>query len=76
MNYWLTILLVVVILILAIFGLAIQVIFKKTHKFPNTHIGSNKHLKKQGITCAKTWDTMEQKEANKQPKFKNVTLGK
>ena len=74
MNFWLTILVVVVLMGLVFLGLAIQVIFKKSHEFPNTHIGGNEHLKKQGVTCATTWDRMEQKNAQKGYRFKEVKL--
>lgn len=74
MNFIVTILFVVVLMALVVFGLAIQVIFKKNHEFPNTHIGGNKHLKEQGVTCATTWDKIEQKNAKDKLKFKKLTL--
>lgn len=74
MNFWLTIIVVVVLMGLVFLGLAIQVIFKKSHEFPNTHIGGNEHLKKRGVTCATTWDKMEQKKVKKSFTFKEVKL--
>ncbi|MBN1769577.1 MAG: hypothetical protein JXR50_02735 [Prolixibacteraceae bacterium] len=62
-----TLLVVVALLALAFLGLAIQVMFKSDHKFPNMHIGSNKNLSKRGITCAQSWHKIEQKNAQKIP---------
>jgi len=74
MEFLKLLLIVVGLLGLVMFGLAIQVIFKKNHKFPNTHISSNKRLADQGITCAKSWDKMEQRKVKEEMKFKNLTL--
>ncbi len=38
---------------IAFFGLAIQVIFSKRKKFPDTHVGHNKNMREKGIGCAK-----------------------
>lgn len=62
MNYLVILLIAAVLLGIAFLGLAIQIIFKKSHKFPNMHVGSNKNFSQQGITCAQTWDKMEQKK--------------
>jgi hypothetical protein len=70
------VLVVIVLLGLAFFGLAIQVIFKKSHEFPNTHVGANINLKTQGITCAQTWDKIEQREGRKKIQFENLKLSK
>lgn len=60
-----TILIVVVLLGLAFLGLAIQIIFSKRKKFPNMHIGGNKNMLERGITCATSWDKMEQRKGIK-----------
>jgi hypothetical protein len=62
-----TLLVVVGLLALAFLGLAIQVMFKSDHKFPNMHIGGNKNMLSRGITCAQSWDKIEQKNAKKIP---------
>lgn len=69
------ILLAVVIIGLAMLGLATQILLKKKGQFPNTHIGSNKYLKDQGVTCAQTYDKMEQAKARKELRFKAFTVG-
>lgn len=68
------ILLAIVIMALVMVGLAIQILFKKGGKFPNTHIGSNKYLKSQGISCAQTEDKIEQAKARKELRFKQLSL--
>ncbi len=55
-------LLAIVIVAIAVVGLAISIIVKKNGKFPELHIGRNKDLKKRGITCA----TSQDKEAQYQ----------
>jgi len=37
---------------IAVMLLGVKIFFVKGGKFPNTHIHSNKHMKKRGITCA------------------------
>jgi len=70
---FLKILLVVVVLVaIAFLGLATTILFKKKGKFPNIHIGSNKHLKERGITCAQTFDKLEQSKVKKQFSFKGI----
>ncbi len=64
MEFLKLIVIVIVLLALAVFGLAIQIIFKKSHKFPNIHISRNKKMKENGITCAQSWDKSEQIKAN------------
>lgn len=65
MNILLTILIGVVLLAIGIIGMAVQILFKKDHKFPNTHIGGNPNMLTHGITCAQTWDKVEQKKVRK-----------
>lgn len=68
------ILLSVVIMALAFVGLAVQTLFKKGGNFPNTHIGSNKYMKANGVTCAQTFDKMEQAKTRKELRFKQLSL--
>jgi len=68
------VLLAVVIMALVVVGLAIQTLFKKGGKFPNTHIGSNKYMKENGVTCAQTFDKIEQAKARNELRFKQLSL--
>lgn len=43
--------LVIGLLALAFFGMAVKVIFHKSHKFPETSAGHNRELRKRGVTC-------------------------
>ena len=52
-------LIVVVLLAIALAGLAITILVKKGGKFPEIHIGRNKAMKKLGIHCANTTDRFE-----------------
>jgi hypothetical protein len=70
------ILLAVVIIVLVIVGLAIQILFKKGGIFPDTHIGSNRYMKDNGVTCAQTFDKMEQAKARKGLHIKQVITDK
>ena len=42
-----------VILFVALFGMAVRILFHKSHKFPETSAGHNKELRKKGISCPK-----------------------
>jgi hypothetical protein len=65
-----------VVMALVVVGLALQIFFKKGGKFPNTHIGSNKYMKAHGVSCAQTYDKMEQAQARKELRFKKLSLEK
>ena len=52
-------LLVVVMLVIAMLGFAVTILIKKKGKFPQTHIGRNKHMKDRGIHCARTTDRLD-----------------
>lgn len=52
-------LIVVVLLAIALAGLAITILVKKGGKFPEIHIDRNKAMKKLGIHCANTTDRLE-----------------
>ncbi len=47
----------VVLLALALAGMAITILVKPKGKFPETHVGHNKEMRKRGITCAQSTDT-------------------
>ena len=68
------ILLAVALVSIALLGLATQILLKKGGKFPNTHVGGNKHLKRQGVHCYQTQDKIEQKNARKEVDFKDVKI--
>jgi len=74
METLMVILLAIVLMGLVVAGLALQMLFKKGGKFPNTHIGSNKYMKDNGVTCAQTFDKMEQAKARKELRFKQLSL--
>jgi len=67
-------LLAIVIMALVVVGLALQILLKKGGKFPDTHIGSNKYMKANGVTCAQTFDKMEQAKARKELRFKKLAF--
>ena len=68
------VLLSVIIMSLVMLGLAVQTLFKKNGRFPNTHIGSNKYMKDNGVTCAQTFDKIEQAKARKELKFRQMVI--
>jgi hypothetical protein len=55
-------------------GLAIKILLKKDGKFPNTHIGGNKHMKERGVSCAQTYDKIEQAKVRRELQFKNLLV--
>ena len=50
-----------ILLGIALIGLGISILIKKNGKFPETHIGKNREMKKRGIYCANTTDHLERK---------------
>ncbi len=46
----------VIILLICLTLLCANILLKKNGKFPNTHVGSNPTLRKNGIKCAQTQD--------------------
>lgn len=70
------ILLAIGIMAIVVLGLTIQILFKKGGKFPNMHIGANQYLKERGVTCAQTYDKMEQAQVRKELRFKQLSLDK
>lgn len=54
--------------------MAIRMLIKKGGKFPNTHVSGNKYLRSQGVSCATSYDRMEQQKARKQVNLKNLKI--
>ncbi len=74
MEFLQLIILTVIIVAIAFAGLAVRILFKRRGNFPNTHVGGNKHLNRQGIFCARTQDSIEQNKIKNKTDFKNVRL--
>lgn len=74
MEVLIVILLAIGIMTFAFIGLGVQTLLKKGGRFPNTHIGSNKYMKDNGVTCAQTFDKIEQAKARKDLRFKQISL--
>jgi len=68
------VLLAMVIVALFMAALGITMLIRKNGKAINYHIGSNQHMKDRGVTCAQTYDKMEQAKARKELRFKELTL--
>jgi hypothetical protein len=66
--------LAIILMIMVVAGLALQTLLKKGGKFPNTHVGSNKYLKSKGVTCAQTFDKMEQAKVRKELNSRKFTV--
>ena len=73
MEFLKVVILAIVLMALVFVGLAIQTLLKKGGKFPNTHIGSNKYMKANGVSCAQTDDKIEQAKARKGLRFKQLS---
>lgn len=50
------IILSVVLVAIALAGMAITILLKPKGQFPDTHVGHNKEMRKRGITCAQDSD--------------------
>ncbi|MDZ7634513.1 MAG: hypothetical protein U5L72_08790 [Bacteroidales bacterium] len=46
-----------VLVAIALAGMAITILVKPRGRFPDTHVGHNKEMRKRGITCAQNTDT-------------------
>jgi len=44
------------LVMIALLGLGIKVLFNKNGRFPETHVGRNKEMAKRGIKCAQSID--------------------
>ena len=51
-----TLLFTLLIIAISIALLAIKIIIKKNGRFPNTHVGGNKEMRRRGIKCAQSQD--------------------
>jgi hypothetical protein len=69
-------LLAIVLMAIVMVGLAINILFKKGGKFPNTHVSGNKYLKKNKVYCSQTQDKLEQRQAWSKIDYKNVSVAK
>ena len=47
-----TLIIAIILVGLSMLGLAITMVIKKGGKFPDTHVGHNKEMKKRGVSCA------------------------
>ncbi|WP_205461981.1 hypothetical protein [Mangrovibacterium lignilyticum] len=74
MNFLIVFLVAIVLVAIAFAGLAIKILTEKKGEFPNLHIGANPHMKERGVTCAQTFDKMEQAKARKELSFKQLSL--
>lgn len=70
------ILLAVALVAIAMLGLATQILIKKGGRFPNTHVGGNKYLKRNGIHCAQTQDKVERAKVERKIDFSQVKIAK
>ena len=64
----------VVLMALAMAGMAITILIKKGGKFPNTHVSGNRYLKRNGIYCSQTQDRLEQAKVRKKLDFNNLSF--
>lgn len=74
MEVLIVVLLAVALLGVGMLGMAMKIVFKRGGKFPNTHVGANKHLKKNGVYCATTQDKIAQRDARKELQFKKLNV--
>lgn len=62
MEMFKTILFTLLIIAICVALLAIKVIVLKNGRFPNTHVGGSKAMRKRGIKCVQSQDRDAQKE--------------
>ena len=74
MEILLVLLAAVVLVAIAIAGLAITILLKKGGKFPNTHVSGNKYLKQKGIYCSQTQDRLARSSAYKKVDYGNLKI--
>ena len=63
MEMFKTLLFTLLIIAICVALLAIKVIIKKNGRFPNTHVGSSKAMRKRGIKCVQSQDRDARKES-------------
>ena len=62
MEMFKTLLFTLLIIAISVTLLSITIIIKKNGKFPNTHIGGNRNMRKRGIKCAQSQDRDARKD--------------
>jgi len=71
----LKVLLLSIVLVAFVFiGFAIKILLEKNGKFPNIHIGGNKYLQEQGVSCATSQDKMERAKVRNARLYNQKTL--
>lgn len=58
------VLLSILLVLIGVVLLGVRVFFTKGGKFPDTHVGHNKAMRKRGIHCAQTQDFQERNKKN------------
>ena len=56
MEMFKTLLFTLLIISICVALLAVKVIIKKNGRFPNTHVGGNKEMRRRGIKCVQSQD--------------------
>ena len=74
MEFLLVLGIAVIIVALSFAGLAVKLLLRRNGQFPNIHIGGNKALAERGITCAQSYDKIEQAKAWKNLNSKQMNL--
>ncbi len=64
MFFFITLLVVILLVAISVMLIGVRVFFTKEKQFPNTHIGKNAAMKTRGISCVKTQDIEERNKKN------------
>ena len=75
MNFIVILGLAIILMAVAFAGLAIRILVKRGGRFPNTHVSGNKYLRSKGISCAQTFDRIEQARSRQEINLKDLKLG-
>ena len=59
-----TLLFTLIIIAVSVVLLSITIIIKKNGRFPNTHVGGSKAMRKRGIKCVQSQDKDARRENN------------
>ena len=62
MEMFKTLLFTLLIISICFTLLAVKVIIKKNGRFPNTHVGGNKEMRRRGIKCVQSQDKDARRE--------------
>ena len=62
MEMFRTLLFTLLIIAICVALLSVKVILKKNGRFPNTHVGGSKAMRKRGIKCVQSQDRDARKE--------------